>query len=568
MTTKIFLIGIDRSPLNPNTVLLRKQIYPFNFQSIGIINYLITVSVRLERTFNWDSDVIGLFLAKKSELGTKGRKVELGNLLVEVLGKNVDLSSGVLSRVLLLVQFELGQDLVGERARHNERRVTGGTSQVKKTSLGEDDNTVVVLEDELVDLGLDVNALGGLHETVHVNFVIEVTNVSNNGVVLHLGHVVLHEDSLVTSGGDENISGGKNFLKSGDGVTFHAGLEGADGVNFGDVDDTSVGTHGVGTSLTDISVSADDGLLSGKHDISGTHNTIGKRVLASVQVVEFGLGDRVVDVDGREKKGSVLFHGVQSVDTGGGLLGNSVASGGHLVPLVGFTGFQKTLDDGQDNLEFSVVGTGRIREGSVLEEEVLGLLTLVDKKGHVTTIIDDEIRSVSLAIILVPGEGVQGALPVFLEGLSLPGENSGGFIAGDGSGGVILGREDVARAPSDITSKLLGGLNENSSLDGHVKGTGNTSSGERFGRSVFGTARHKTRHLNLSEFDILATVVGKGNIGNCKIRRIQNKAFQKIRLVGIHSDKLASATSITPRTYFAPWFWLVLGRNSYLCNLQ
>jgi hypothetical protein len=455
-----------------------------------------------------------LFLGEKGELGSEGRKVELGDLLIKVLGKDIDLSAGVLARVLLGVKFELGQDLVGEGARHDERRVTSGTSQVKKTSFGQDNDTVVVLKDELVDLGLDVDTLGGLHESVHVNFIIEVTDVSNNSVVLHLGHVILHEDSLVTGGGNEDISGGENIFKGGDGVTFHAGLEGTDRVNFSDVNDTSVGSHGVGATLTDISVTANDGLLSGKHDISGTHDTVGKRVLASVQVVEFRLGDGVVDVDGREKKGSVLFHGVQSVDTSGGLLRNSVASGGDLVPLISFTGFQKTLDDGQDDLEFGVVGGGRIRDSSVLKEEILGLLTLVDKKGHITTVIDDKIRSVSLAIIFRPGEGVQGALPVFFESLSLPGENGGGFIASDGSSSVILGGEDVARAPSDITSKFLGGLNENSGLDGHVKRTGNTSSGERLGGSVLGTASHETRHLNLSEFNILATVVGEGNISN------------------------------------------------------
>jgi len=455
-----------------------------------------------------------LFLGEESKLGTKVRKMELGNLLVKVLRKNVDLSACVLSGIFLSVKFELGQDLVRERARHDERRVTSGTSQVKKTSFGKNNNTVVVLEDELVDLGLDVDTLGGLHESIHIDFVIEVTDVSNNSVVLHLGHVVLHENSLVTGGGNENISRGKNVLESGDGVTFHAGLKSADRIDFGDVNNASVGTHGVGTSLSNISVSADDGLLSGKHDIGGTHESIRKRVLASVQVVEFGLGDGVVDIDSREKKGSVLFHGVQSVDTGGGLLGDSVASGSHLVPLIGFTGFQNTLDDGKDNLEFGVVGGGRIREGSVLKEEVFSLLSFVDKKSHVTTVIDDKIRTVSLAIILVPGEGVQCALPVFLEGFSLPGENGGGFIASDGSGGVILSGKDVARAPSDITSEFFCGLDEDSGLDSHVKRTGNTSSGERFGGSVFGTARHKTRHLNLSEFDILATVVGKGNISN------------------------------------------------------
>ena len=100
--------------------------------------------------------------------------------------------------------------------RHDERRVTSGASQVQKTSLSENDDTLAVGEHELVNLGLDVNALGGLHESFHVNFVVEVTNISDNSIVLHLGHVSFHKNSLVTSGGDEDVARPNNVVKSGD----------------------------------------------------------------------------------------------------------------------------------------------------------------------------------------------------------------------------------------------------------------------------------------------------------------------------------------------------------------
>mmetsp|Transcript_39426 Transcript_39426/g.95393 ORF Transcript_39426/g.95393 Transcript_39426/m.95393 type:complete len:371 (-) Transcript_39426:286-1398(-) len=369
--------------------------------------------------------------------------MKFGNLLVKDLRKDIDLSRFVLARVSLRVDLQLGKDLVCERARHDERWVTSGTSQVQKTSFSKNDNTGSRWEGEFVDLGLDVHALGGGHESIHIDFVIEVTNVSDDGVVLHLGHVVGHKDTLVTGSGNEDIGSRKNIFQSADSVSFHAGLKGTDGVDFGNVDDASVGTHGMGATLTDISVSADDGLLSGKHDISGTHDTIGKGVLASVQVIELGLGDGVVDVEGSEKKRSGLLHGVQTVDSSGGLFGDTEASAGDLVPLVGLTGFQKALDDGEDNLEFGVVSGGRVGKGLVLDEKVFGLLTLVDEEGHITTVIDDKIRSVTFAVILLPGEGVQGALPVFFKGFSLPCENSGRFVTGDGGSGVILSGEDV-----------------------------------------------------------------------------------------------------------------------------
>jgi hypothetical protein len=478
------------------------------------IGYLITVSVRLVGSVDGDSNVVGLFLAQDGQLGTKGRKVESSDLLVKSLGKDIDLSLGILLGVLFVPKFELGKNLVCERARHDERRVAGGATQVKKTSLGKDDDTVSSREDEFVDLRLDVDALGGSHKSIHINFVIEVTNVSNDGVVLHLRHVCVHKNSLVSGSGDEDISIAEDILKRTDSESFHAGLKGADGVDLSDENNATVGAHGGSASLTDITVSTNDGFLSGKHNIGGTHDTIGKRVLASVKVVEFGLGHGIVNIDGSEEKRSSLLHDVKTVDTGGGLLRNSLTARGDLVPLVGLTAFQKTLEDGKNNLEFGVISGGRIRKSSVLEEKILGLLSLVDNKGHVTTVIDDKVGSLTLAIILLPCKRVQGAFPVFLKGFSLPCENSSGFVASDSGSGVVLGGEDVARAPTEVGTKILKSFDKNSSLDGHVKRSRNTGVLERLGRSVLNTASHKSRHLNLSEFNILATIVGKGNISN------------------------------------------------------
>lgn len=42
--------------------------------------------------------------------------------------------------------------LVGERARHDERRVSGGTAQIEETSLCQDDDTMAIRKDETIDL--------------------------------------------------------------------------------------------------------------------------------------------------------------------------------------------------------------------------------------------------------------------------------------------------------------------------------------------------------------------------------------------------------------------------------
>ena len=183
-----------------------------------------------------------------------------------------------------------------------------------------------VLEDEFVDLGLDVVPLGDLHEAGHVNLIVKVSNVSYDGVVLHLLHGVGHENSLVSGGGDEDVGEADDLVEGCHGETFHARLEGTDRVNLGDVYDAAAGPHGLSASLADVAESANDGLLSGHHDVGGAHDAVGEGVLAAVQVVELGLGDRVVDVDGWEEEGSGLLHAVKPVDSGGGLLGDAHAA--------------------------------------------------------------------------------------------------------------------------------------------------------------------------------------------------------------------------------------------------
>mmetsp|Transcript_9920 Transcript_9920/g.15933 ORF Transcript_9920/g.15933 Transcript_9920/m.15933 type:complete len:371 (+) Transcript_9920:186-1298(+) len=370
--------------------------------------------------------------------------MKTSNLLVQSLGKHIYLSTFVLVIVLLRPQLNLGKGLVRERARHDKRRVASGASQVKKTSLSEHNDTTVVAEHKSINLGLDVDALGNLLKSSHVNFVVKVTNISNNSIVLHLRHVVSHKNSLVTSRRDEDISGAKNIIKSAHSETFHARLEGTDGIDLCHVNHTSVGTHGGGASLTNISVSADDSLLTSHHNISRAHDTIGKRVLASIQVVEFRFGHTVIHIDGREEQAALLLHDIQTVHSSGSLLRHTLTATGDLVPLVSLSSLKKTLHDGENNLELLVVSGRRIRKSSILQEGILGLLTLVDQQCHVSTVVNDDIRSMTFAIISRPRKSLKCALPVLLKGLSLPGEDGSTLVAGDGSGSVVLRGEDVA----------------------------------------------------------------------------------------------------------------------------
>ena len=441
-----------------------------------------------------------------------------GDLLVELLGEDVDLTDLVLVGLAVLPEIDLSEDLVSERAGHDERWVTSGTAEVHQTTTGKDNDSMTVGENETINLildGLDADA-GVSLKTSHVDLVIEMTDVGNDSVVLHLGHVGGHDDAVVSGGSDEDISSVDDGRESLDFESLHASLESADGVDLSDDNTSTAGLHGGGTSLADITESADDDLLTSDHDISSAHETVGERVSATVDVIELLLGDAVVDVDGLHEEFATLGHLLKSVDTSGGLLGDTVDVGHHLSPLLDVASLELTAEDAEDFLHLKVVGGGGVGKSSELLELLFGLDTFVDEEGGITTVIDENIGTIGIG----PGEHLQGALPVFLEGLSLPGEDVGGSGLDDSGGGVILGRVDVARSPSDSGTKSGEGLNEGTGLDGHVQGSGNAGTSKDLVVLVLLTESHEAGHLDLSEVVLTTTEVSERHVTNFRLEAV------------------------------------------------
>ena len=148
------------------------------------------------------------------------------------------------------------------------------------------------------------------------------------------------------------------------------------------------------------------------------------------------------------------------------------------------------------------VGTRRIRT--------------VDEESGITAVVDDDVEGLG-----TPVEHLVGAPPVLLEGLALPGEDSGG-VAGDGGRGVVLGGEDVAGAPADLGAEGDEGLDEDGGLDGHVEGAGDVGALEGLGGAELLDHGHETGHLNLRELDLEATAgeIGIGNGRGVSSRRV------------------------------------------------
>lgn len=235
--------------------------------------------------------------------------------------------------------------------------------------------------------------------------------------------MLANNDVSAASGGDKDLSNWSSILHGDNLVSRDSGLKSVDGVDLGDKDTSTHTVKSSNTALSNITVSGNNSDLTSNHDISGTLDTVDERFSAAVEVVELGLCDGVVDVDGRAEKtvllALVLEHSVEVVDTGGGLLGDTEA---------------------------------------VLEH--LGVL-VVDEGCKVTTVIEDEVE---LLAILESTELLFQAPVVLLLGLSLPCKDwdTGG---GDCCGGVVLGGENVAAGPGDLCAKCGQSLNQDSGLD-------------------------------------------------------------------------------------------------------
>ncbi len=189
--------------------------------------------------------------------------------------------------------------------------------------------------------------------------------------------MLANQDVTATSGGDEDLTESSSLVHGDDLVALDSRLEGVDGVDLSNENASTHGVQSLSATLADITETGNDTDLTSNHDIGGTLDTIDERLTATVQVVELGLGDGVVDVDGGNKELALLEHAVEVVNTGGGLLRETEA----------------TL-------------------------ELLRVL-VVDERGQITTVVEDKVE---LLAILESGELLVQAPVVLLLGLTLPGE--------------------------------------------------------------------------------------------------------------------------------------------------
>ncbi len=180
-------------------------------------------------------------------------------------------------------QLNLSQNLVGKWVAHDERRVSVGTSQVDQTTLGQKNDVPSILQCVALNLRLDDDLLDRVGvQPLDVDLVVEVADVADDGVVVHLFEVLGANDSFAAGGGDEDASLGGGLVHGGHFESFHRRLEGVDRIDFGDDDARAEGFEGVGTAFADIAVAANNWDFAGQHDVCSALDTVDQRFSATV----------------------------------------------------------------------------------------------------------------------------------------------------------------------------------------------------------------------------------------------------------------------------------------------
>src|SRR5439155_8158761 len=224
-----------------------------------------------------------------------------------------------------------------------------------------------------------------------------------------------------------------------------------------------------------------------------------------------GLGDRVVDVDGREQQLAVAGELVEPEDARGGLLADPVHPAGDAGEPLAVLG-EAVRERAQQLPVLGVVAVGgqRYRTGG------LELDSLVHQQGRVAAVVDEQVRPGAVAEV----EQLAGAPPVLGEGFALPREHrhAGRAVRGtvgaddDRRGGLVLRGVDVAGHPAHLRAERGQGLDEHGGLHGHVQRPGDPRAAQRLRRGVPAAQRHQPGHLVFGEPDLVPAGPGERQV--------------------------------------------------------
>src|SRR5450759_442622 len=163
------------------------------------------------------------------------------------------------------------------------------TAKVNQSSLCKNKNRMPVGEKILINLRFYINFYNSFQfvKVINLNLVIEMTYITNYGLIFHLQHMVQGNNISVAGCSHINIPLIESILNCFYLKTFHGCLQGTYRIDFSYNNPGSIRFHRFCTSLSNITITTNHNYLSGQHNIGCSFYAIGKRLTTSIQVVEF-----------------------------------------------------------------------------------------------------------------------------------------------------------------------------------------------------------------------------------------------------------------------------------------
>src|SRR5690606_25632822 len=117
---------------------------------------------------------------------------------------------------------------------------------------------------------LDLFGAGQRFEPGHVDLVVEVTDVADDGEVLEPEDVIDGDDILVSGACDDEVDVADDIVEPRDLVAVHGGLQRTDGVDLAHDDPRTLAAQSLSGTLSDVTVADDESGLAAEEDIGGT----------------------------------------------------------------------------------------------------------------------------------------------------------------------------------------------------------------------------------------------------------------------------------------------------------
>ena len=272
-------------------------------------------------------------------------------------------------------------------------------------------------------------------------------------------------------------------------------------------------------ALAHVAVARDDRDLAGDHHVGRALDAVDQRFAAAVEVVELRLRDRVVHVDRGERQLAFLLHLVQALHAGGRLFGHALdLREARRVParvrlelvrlIAAKSALSSSLAGLGDHASRSFSACAPRCSSSVASPPSSRIMLDVPPSGH------SKMR-------WVYSQYSSSVSPLYA--------NTGMPRGGDGGGGVVLRREDVARCPAHVGAERLQRLDQHRGLDRHVQRAGDARALQRLLRAY--SSRIAIRPgISVSAIAIsLRPQVGQRHVGDFVIGELRlGSAFMRV----------------------------------------